>query len=79
MLGCLKDGSHNPFRGSAVPKTGASPEVKHKNCSKVGGKNEIWRKDALINGEVKLIRSHAKIDVEIHFRGTSVFTLDICL
>ena len=34
------------------------------NFFKAGGKNEIWHKHASRYGEVKLIGSHAKIDVK---------------
>ena len=42
----------------------------------VTGKNEIWHKDALRNGEVKLIRSPSKIDIKtISGGGGLLFSL----
>ena len=35
-------------------------QVKHENCSKVGGKDDIWPQGAFRAGEVILIERHAK-------------------
>ena len=49
-----------------------SLKVKHKNCSKLMERMKFgikMHKYALRNGEIKLIRSHAKINVKSHFGG----------
>ena len=56
-----------------------SPEITHKNCSRLKEIMKIGMKMHFRNKEVKLIRSHAKIDVKSFRANTSFFTPYVCL
>ena len=85
LKSCVSQSSINQFLTCGTPLHSYHTQSKfelilvRRLSIKIGGKNENWLKGAFSDGEVKLIGSHAKIDVKTVPRGIFVFAPYVCL